>query len=210
MGKIKQGILGGFSGKVGPVIGSSWKGKAVMKGRALSFNDADSEAQRRQRQKFQIMVHWIFACTSFIRRGFHGSANGMTEVNACVSYNIQNAVSGTYPNQTVDFSKTKVAAGSLEGVMDPAKTYDDYTITFTWTDNSGLGNADRYDNIYACVYNKTKNQSIYKMLSARSSRTGIIDIPALWQSDSVECWMFAQHGEGMTSESVYIGTQVIS
>ena len=26
MGTIKQGILGGFSGKVGYVIGSSWKG----------------------------------------------------------------------------------------------------------------------------------------------------------------------------------------
>jgi hypothetical protein len=29
---IKQGVLGGFSGKVGTVIGSSWKGIAVMRG----------------------------------------------------------------------------------------------------------------------------------------------------------------------------------
>ena len=210
MGKIKQGILGGFSGKVGPVIGSSWKGKAVMKARALSFDDANSEAQRRQRQKFQIMVDWIFRCTGFIRRGFHGAAQEMTEVNACVSYNIQNAVSGTYPNQMVDFTKTLVAKGSLEGIMDAAKAYDDYTITMTWTDNSGLGNADRTDSIYGCVYNKTKKQSIYKLLGARSTRTGTIDIPALWASDTVEVWMFAQHGEGETSNSVYLGTQVIS
>jgi hypothetical protein len=26
MGKINQGILGGFSGKVGNVVGGSWKG----------------------------------------------------------------------------------------------------------------------------------------------------------------------------------------
>jgi hypothetical protein len=26
MAKIKKGILGGFSGSVGPVIGGSWKG----------------------------------------------------------------------------------------------------------------------------------------------------------------------------------------
>lgn len=26
MGTIKQGILGGFSGKVGNVVGASWKG----------------------------------------------------------------------------------------------------------------------------------------------------------------------------------------
>ena len=32
MGIIKQGVPGGFSGKVGTVIGSSWKGIAVMRG----------------------------------------------------------------------------------------------------------------------------------------------------------------------------------
>ena len=32
MGKIKQGILGGFRGKVGTVIGASWNGIAYMKG----------------------------------------------------------------------------------------------------------------------------------------------------------------------------------
>ena len=32
MGKINQGILGGFSGKVGTVVGGSWKGTAYMRG----------------------------------------------------------------------------------------------------------------------------------------------------------------------------------
>ena len=32
MGKIKQGILGGFQGKVGTVIGASWNGIAYMRG----------------------------------------------------------------------------------------------------------------------------------------------------------------------------------
>jgi hypothetical protein len=32
MGIIKQGVLRGFSVKVGTVIGSSWKGIAVMRG----------------------------------------------------------------------------------------------------------------------------------------------------------------------------------
>ena len=32
MGTINQGILGGFSGKVGTVIGGSWKGITYMRG----------------------------------------------------------------------------------------------------------------------------------------------------------------------------------
>ena len=39
MGKIKQGILGGFKGKVGTVIGSSWNGIAYMKGQAQSVRN---------------------------------------------------------------------------------------------------------------------------------------------------------------------------
>ena len=31
MGTIKQGILGGFSGKVGTVVGASWKGITYMR-----------------------------------------------------------------------------------------------------------------------------------------------------------------------------------
>ena len=39
MGTIKQGILGGLNGKVGTVIGSSWKGITYMRGRAQHVNN---------------------------------------------------------------------------------------------------------------------------------------------------------------------------
>ena len=49
MGKIKQGILGGFSGKVAGVVGSSWKGIAVIKARPLSVANPKSPLQVAQR-----------------------------------------------------------------------------------------------------------------------------------------------------------------
>ena len=53
MGKIKQGILGGFKGKVGTVIGSSWNGIAYMRGIPQSQKDPKSVAQMRQRNFFR-------------------------------------------------------------------------------------------------------------------------------------------------------------
>ena len=53
MGKIKQGILGGFKGKVGTVIGSSWNGIAYMKGLPQSQKDPKTAAQRKQRGFFK-------------------------------------------------------------------------------------------------------------------------------------------------------------
>jgi len=53
MGKIKQGILGGFKGKVGTVIGSSWNGIAYMKGLPQSQKDPKTPAQLMHRDFFR-------------------------------------------------------------------------------------------------------------------------------------------------------------
>ena len=52
MAKIKQGILGGFSGKVASLVGTSWKGRAVMKSLPLSVANPRTESQVGQRNKF--------------------------------------------------------------------------------------------------------------------------------------------------------------
>ena len=53
MGKIKQGILGGFKGKVGTVIGASWNGIAYMRGLAQSHKNPKTAAQLKQRNFFK-------------------------------------------------------------------------------------------------------------------------------------------------------------
>ena len=53
MGKIKQGILGGFKGTVGTVIGSSWNGIAYMKGKPQSVKNPRTDAQVQQRNFFK-------------------------------------------------------------------------------------------------------------------------------------------------------------
>ena len=56
MGKINQGILGGFNGKVGSVIGASWKGISYMRGIAQSIKNPKTEAQVMQRDYFAHMA----------------------------------------------------------------------------------------------------------------------------------------------------------
>ena len=53
MGIIKRGILGGFSGKVGNIVGSSWKGIAVIKSMPLSVANPRTAGQTSQRAKFK-------------------------------------------------------------------------------------------------------------------------------------------------------------
>ena len=51
MGKISQGILGGVSGKVGNVVGGSWKGIDYLKIMPASVANPQTPAQMDQRSK---------------------------------------------------------------------------------------------------------------------------------------------------------------
>ena len=59
MGKIKQGILGGFKGKVGTVIGASWNGISYMRGIAQSVRNANTPAQQKQRAFFKEVMDLV-------------------------------------------------------------------------------------------------------------------------------------------------------
>ena len=59
MGKIKQGILGGFKGKVGTVIGASWNGISYMRGIAQSMRNANTPAQQKQRAFFKEVMDLV-------------------------------------------------------------------------------------------------------------------------------------------------------
>ena len=45
MGKINQGILGGFSGKVGTAVGSTWKSINYMRALAISVHNPNTVKQ---------------------------------------------------------------------------------------------------------------------------------------------------------------------
>jgi hypothetical protein len=59
MGIIKQGILGGFSNKVGAVVGSSWKGIAVMKSKPISVANPRTTGQVNQRNKMKGLTQFL-------------------------------------------------------------------------------------------------------------------------------------------------------
>ena len=85
MGKIKQGILGGFKGKVGTVIGSSWNGIAYMRGLAQSVKNPKTAGQQTQRGFFREVMDLAGQLSNeqlaFL---FPTAPSGMTRRNALV------------------------------------------------------------------------------------------------------------------------------
>lgn len=93
MGIIRRGILGGFSGKVANIVGSSWKGIAVMRSLPLSVANPRTPRQVAQRDKFSLMSKFASQLLSvWIKPLWDRGAQQMSGYNAFVRENIDKMV----------------------------------------------------------------------------------------------------------------------
>ena len=193
MGKIKQGILGGFNGKVGTVVGFSWKGKSVMRGRAQSIKKSNTAAQVAQREKFTLVSNFIQLIKDVIDVGFKKQARGMSASNAAFSYHIKNAVSG----DAINPANVLISRGSLPNVEDIVSYIDNYSVVTSWTNNGGTGGALDDDEALVLIYNPSKGETISSVLEITRDEESIsINFPESWEGDSPYSYLGFMSADG--------------
>jgi len=209
MGKISQGILGGLSGKVGNVIGGSWKGIDYLRIKPSSVANPRTEGQVNQRNKFTITLEYLQANKDFIKIGYKAFATKKTEFNAAMSYVLNNAVGGIAPSFTIDYSLALLSRG---GLSSPLNGSTDLTtpgqVSFSWDDNSADGNANATDKAMLLVYNPSKKESISILDGAdRTAGSQAVTIPNSYVGDTIELFMAFVSVDGkIVSNNVYLGS----
>jgi len=177
MGKIKQGILGGFSGKVANVVGSSWKGIAVMKSLPLSVANPRTAAQVAQRTKFSnVTVFAALILSSIIKPLWDRFAQNMSGFNDFVSTNIDLfAASVPSPFADLVISKGKMLSTTIDN-LDTSDGLPNCDIYFI--DDTGSGYKLATDKSYAVVINETNGDIAFRDLTGvRSSGVLTIEMP---------------------------------
>ena len=209
MGTIKQGILGGFSGKVGTVIGGSWKGIDYMRSKASSISNPKTGAQLDQRARFGTALKFLKPLTAFLRVGFKNYAVKMTAFNSAMSYNLNNALIGAYPNYSIDYESALVAHGILPGALNPqVQSTSLGHVDFTWQDNFEESTAMASDTVLLVVYNPAKQRAVTVIGgNERSSGAQSVTVPATFAADEVQCYIaFQNANQSVLSDSIYVGS----
>ena len=207
MGKIRQGILGGFNGTVGTVVGGSWKGMAYMRGKAQSIKNPRTEKQMAQRTKFGMAQKFVKVMTAYLQVGFRNYTQQQTATNAAMSHTVRNCMAGKYPAFGIDPSKVLVSSGSLmPGRFCTVKVENDVA-TFTWEDNSDESHAAIDDFAMPLIYNFTKGEAVFTTEDAsRVDCKATLKLPADWSGDLLSCYIaFASVENTHVSNSVYVG-----
>jgi hypothetical protein len=150
MARVQQGILGGFSGKIGNIVGSSWKGIAVMKTKPLSVANPKTAAQTAQRTDFKDAVDFAKVINSqIIKPLWDRFADRMSGFNDFISKNIGDIKPGS------DLaSKVKISTGQMAATAIDSATIDagGNRLTISWTDDSGEGFKLADDDAYIVVF----------------------------------------------------------
>ena len=92
MAKLDMGILGGFSGRVGTVVGYHRRGGWYVRAYQPHIKDRKSEAQLAQRGRFKAMIQFASQATGVLRVGLKQLAadQQITEGNAFLKINHRN------------------------------------------------------------------------------------------------------------------------
>src|SRR5882724_9425976 len=113
MGKLIIGINGPVQGKIGTIVGSSWKGVPYVKGPYKKHTRKAAEGAARNRSKFALAHYWLQPLKVFVREGFRGYAERVEGFNAAKSYLLLHAFEGAAPNVTINPALVKVSSGNL-------------------------------------------------------------------------------------------------
>jgi len=190
-GVITQGILGGFSGKVGPVVGGKWKDIDYMRGYVIPANP-NTTGQQTVRLKFAKLVAYAQSVLATLLQVYWDPFySNMSGFNAFISNNYADLP----VNNIMDDSAT-MAKGTLEplaSITSAIVAGTSLTVTFNGTVS---GNGLATDELKAVVIRFSDNTLHFIDSSDTRADSPVVFTvpPGLTDDDYV--WVFCHRGTG--------------
>ena len=146
--------------------------------------------------------------TELVRIGWKLYARGQSPFNAAMSYTVNNAIIGAFPDYEIDASKVFISRGPLTPAQNGAAIVVSGNLAFSWDDNSGINCAKPTDKALIAVLNFDKGLAVTISEGAeRATGTQTIVLPADWAGDEVQAYLgFISDDRRNVANSVYLGS----
>jgi len=170
-----------------------------------------SSAQKEQQAKFAVAIRFVSIMSALFLVSFRDAIR-KTGINSAFSWVLKNAITGIFPVYSIDFPNVLVSRGDLPNALAPsALAAPNSLITYSWTDNSGVGIAKATDKAILVVFCPAMNLCIYTTGSAlRSAITDTLDV-STFSGKVVETYIGFISDEGRNvANSLYTGQLTVS
>ena len=203
MAKQMAGILGGYSGKVGPVVGYVWNGKPCVRACPQWVKNPRTAAQMEHRKMFkqevQLAAKMSWAVGTTMRD--EARANGMTAYNLFVKLN-QHAFGMEDERLTVDYSSLILSVGNVASVS---------VKSMEWTSDNVLdvryerGTGSSFDHLYLYAYIPDLEQGFLAAPAYRRDKRVALALPDYYAGHTAHVYLMVQTADGRWCNSVYAG-----
>lgn len=198
MARIKQGILGGFSGKIANVVGTSWKGIAVIKSQPLSVANPKTAAQVAQRTKLSACVAMLQPILSGVIKPLNDRFAGQM---SGYNYSLQKSIAAFGADGSLAYpSEFKISRATAKAqLIDTIDTrIANKEVMAFWTSDAGTGYALGTDKMFFVVFNETTGEIGYSADAARADQTTQVVLPesGLTNGDVLRCYLAALRADG--------------
>lgn len=168
MGKLTNGLFGGFHGKIGNLVGYMLKGKYVIRTIGKSKKPL-TPARLANCEKMKVVNEILKPSIHAIRAGFRLAVAGTdkNEYNEAVSYNKKNALQGEYPNISLDYTKVLMSMGSLPVAVNPSISQNGERITFNWEISASPASEYHTDRAMLVVYFPDIKETCCQLIGAK-------------------------------------------
>lgn len=206
MAKFSSTTFGSISGKHGTAVAAVQKdGSTILKVYRKPSNP-NTPKQQAVRARFTLVNKSFRPLNEVMKLGFKSTA----EIRKQKGKAFREAVKGEFPNLSIDFSRIKIAAGSLQSVESAsAQTTENSTeVTINWDKTLGfqskMGATD--DELNFVFYNEASGTVVPMLYEAlREDGTATLLLPEVWQQQEIHCWCFLTDKLGENnSDSYYI------
>lgn len=204
--KFTSTIIRRGNGSVGNMTVTKWKDKLVMKQKAETVANPQTDAQMIQRSKFAILVAVSKAIPLFVRIGFKEVSLSMTEFNKFVSVNSGNDYLTWNSTQwEADPSKLEISKGSLETAAISFGSFSNGATSITVSfPTSAVGNQSTGDKLYCFISANGKSGKSIGTVSRSAGSASLTMSSALATSDEVHVYAYFVSADGTkVSDTVY-------
>ena len=197
MAKLHQGILGGFSGTVGTVIGYRRNNQWFMRAKPRFVANPRTEAQQAHRRQFGDMVSLASKLLPALKVGMRHYApqHTMTAGNAFVHLN-------WIKDGAISLKDMKLSVGPVPMVTFTEMNVEDGVLTLKWDKNLHHHGAKNEDTIKIYAYNEEQGLTQCVATAERRSRRLSTLLPDAFRD--AHLWALIEDPMGRTSESQYL------
>lgn len=209
MGTIRKGALGGFSGKAGSIVGSSWRDINYIKGLPKLSKKPKSQKQLEQQAKFATAVRFLLPLKNLMNISYGQVKSGRaTGFNMALKQVLDFAITGNYPDYEVDFPKAMLASGSLGTPSDIVLSIEELNLEVSCSPRFDKMNRFITDELTVIVFDPISRDFVIGPEDVlRTAGTTVVEIPSEWSGREVHVYMYyiALNGKDV-SNSIYAGS----